>query len=157
MILVVVIVVTLIAANLYTNARDRRIENGYLTERVSSIEFNELQNVLLEFSGDTFLYISYTGNRDINNLDVRLKRLLRAHELTDYFFYLNMREEIQNNPDYLADLNEILSLTNHQIRALPAILYYRDNELLEIMDSYNQLLRSSDFSHLLEKFEIISR
>jgi len=157
MILVVVILVTLISANLYTNARTRRVENGYLTTRVSSIEFKELENVLLEFSGDMFLYISYTGNPDIHTLDVGLRRILRTNELTDQFVYLNMRSQMSDNPNYLADLNEILGLETGQIRVLPAILYYRDNELFEVMDSYRSLLRPSDFSHLLDKFEIISR
>ena len=156
MILFAVILITLIASNLYTNAVKRNIDVGHLSSRVWTIEYDEISDVLVELSGDTFLYISYTGDRDIYNLDVSLRRMINRYDLREQFIYLDMIEQMENN-NFLEDLNETLSLDEMRIRALPAILYYQDNQLVEIIDSHNQLLRASDFSHLLEKFEIIRR
>jgi len=156
MILIVVVLVTLIGANLYNNIVRRQTESGHLTSRVLTMEYNEINNILIELSGDTFIYISYTGNRDIYNLDVRLRRIIDEQKLNDQFIYLNMIDYMKNN-NYLEELNEKLSLTEFKIRALPAILYYRDNQLVQIIDSYNQLLNSGDFTHLLERYEIIQR
>ena len=154
LILVGVVFFTLLIANIYNNVSKSKINNGYLTKYISSINYGEIANTKLEFSGDTFLYISYTGDRDIYNLDVKLKKIIKDNSLNDKVIYLDMKERLDTK-DYLSKLNETLGLNDKKIGKLPAILYYKDDILMTIADSKEGLLRSGDFAQLLEKYEII--
>ena len=159
--LIVTVFLTLIVANLYKNIVNNKINAGVFENY--SIKYNELNSARLEFSGNTFLYISYTGNENIFNLDTKLKKVLKEYGLNDYFFYLNMRGDIDEvSQDYLINtrevnkLNNALELTDKKIVALPAILYYQDDKLISIIDSSKGLIDSGKFVQLLENYEIIN-
>ena len=109
---------------------------------------------MLELNSDAFFYISYTGDSDIHNLEVKLKRILDDHELIDNMIYLNVTDLLEEE-NYLDKINESLNLEDTKIEKLPAIIYFKDNELVKILDSKLALLKSTDFYRLLEQYEII--
>ena len=152
-ILAAVILVVLIGANVYRNIVRNRINEGRLTGFVQSVNFNEISTTRLEFSGDIFLYVSFTGDRDVFNLDTRLKRTINDRELNDNIIYLDMKDFLEDD-NHLYKLNAALVLTDQKINKLPAILYFKDGELMQIIDSQDRLLNSGDFSQLLDEFEI---
>ena len=156
LIIIGVVLLTLFVANIYRNILDAQVDTSYLAKDVASvISYNEIKSAMVEFSGDTFLYISHTGTRDIYNLEVKLKRMLKDYDLMSSVIYLDMNEHLETN-NYLGSLNEALGLTNKKINKIPAIAYYRDGELVEIIDSASGLLSSDTFHKLLEKYEIIN-
>lgn len=149
-----VALVTLLVANIYKNVSNNKVNSSYLAKHVSRIDYNEIGNAKLEFSGDTFLYISYTGEKEIYNLETKLKKIIEEHNLSSQFILLDMSNELEKS-DYLASLNGALGLTEKPIKRLPAIVYYEDDKAITFIDSADQLLTSSDFFLLLEKYEII--
>ena len=154
LILLGVAIFTLLAANIYKNILDNKINNSYLGKFVSSIGYNEIANAKLEFSGDTFLYISYTGEKKIYDLEVKLKKLIKENNLNDQTILLDMTTQTKNS-NYIAKLNDVLELNEIKISDIPAIIYYRDDKVTAIIDSKNQMLSSGDFLQLLEQYEIV--
>ena len=103
-----VVLMTIGSSNIYKNRQENKINNSYLSKFIANIQYNELENARLEFSPDTFLYISYTGNKDIHNFEVKFKKLLRDKELLNNVIYLNIDEEINEEENYLELLNKKL-------------------------------------------------
>ena len=68
--------------------------------------------------------------------------------------YLNVTDLLEEE-NYLDKINELLNLEDTKIEKLPAIIYFKDNELVKILDSKLSLLKSTDFYRLLEQYEII--
>ena len=149
MILLGIAIFTVLAANIYKNIQDNKINNSYLGKYIASITYQEINNAKLEFSGDIFLIISQTGEKSIYNLEVKLKKLIDTYDLNDQAILIDMTG---NN---LGALNETLELDAPGISRLPAIVYYKDNKLITVIDSNEQLLTSGDFLHLLEQYEIV--
>jgi len=150
-----VVLMTIASSNLYKNHLLNKINNSYISKYVANIQINEIQNASVEFSPDTFIYISYTGDQDIYNLEVKLRKVLRENDLIDNFIYMDIANLIEEE-NYLITLNKSLNLKEKEIKKLPGIIYYKDNEIIDIIDSQNGLIDSGDFIQLLEKYEIVS-
>lgn len=155
LILMGVMLITLASSNLYKNRLENKINSSYISKYVANIQANEIKNASVEFSPDTFIYVSYTGDERIYNLEVKIRKILRENNLIDDFIYMDATELMDNN-NYLTTLNESLSLKEKQIKKLPGIIYYKDNEIIDLIDSYNTLIDSGDFTQLLEKYEIVN-
>lgn len=154
LILIGTIFITLAGSNLYKNHLKNRANNSYIAKFVANIQPNEIQNASLEFSPDTFLYISYTGDQDIYNFEVKLKKILKDNELIDNFIYLNITELMEQD-NYLTNLNKTLGLEKNTLKKLPGIIYYKDNKAIDLIDSNVGLINTGNFIQLLEKYEII--
>lgn len=150
-----IIIITIAGSNLYRHYSEGKINSSYISNHVANIQYNELQNAMLEFSSDTFLYISYTGNSEIRDFEVKLKKVLRDNSLIDNMVYLNITGQLENE-DYLDNINKILDLKDIKISKVPAIIYFKDNQVIEIIDSNNSIIDVGKFVQLLEKYEIVS-
>ncbi|MDD2238772.1 MAG: hypothetical protein PHH51_02700 [Bacilli bacterium] len=150
-----IILITVAASNLYRHYLENQINNSYISKHVANIQYNEIQNAMLEFSSDTFLYISYTGDSNIRDLEVKLKKVLRDNDLIDNMVYLNIND-LMENENYIDKLNKILGLKDIKISNVPAIIYFKDNKVIDIIDSKNSQIDVGRFTQLLEKYEIIS-
>lgn len=152
-ILIGVVLLTIASSNLYKNHSANKINNSYISKYVANIQLNEIQTASVEFRSDTFLYISYTGDSNIYNFEVKLKKVLKEKELTDNFIYMNATN-LLTEKDYVATINKTLGLTDNSLKKLPAILYYKDNKIVDIVDSEFNLIDTGKFVQLLEKYEI---
>lgn len=153
LILFAVILLTLGSSNIYKNNLENKINNSYLSKVISNVQYNEIKSASLEFSADTFLYISYTGESKIHSLEVKMKKILKDYELIDNTIYMNIND-LMSQTDYLAKLNKTLNIEENPIEKVPAIIYYKDNKIVEVIDSRHGILDSSKFLTLLDKYEI---
>jgi len=154
LILSVVILLTIISSNLYKNYVTNKINKSYIAKHVSNVQYNEINNAMTELSSDAFLYIGYTGNSEIYSFEVKLKKVLKEKELSDNLIYMNVTDLMEES-DYINKINTTLGLENQlKINKLPAIIYFKDSKIVEVIDSKNQLLNTSLFVQLLEKYEI---
>ena len=156
MIIVCVIVGTLLFAVIYTNMSKHRLNSEYLAKHVSTINYNELQNALIELSGDTILYISFTGQKNTYDLDKGIRKIINNQELKDNVIYINMTDRM-SKADYIKNLNELLGIENRPITTLPALVYFKDADLIDVIDSKDSILTVGEFSRLIEMYEIGSR
>jgi len=150
--LITVVVFTLIVANMYNTYLERNIDGGYLAKHVKTIQFDDLENAKVEFFEDTLLYISFTGDREIYSFDRDLGKRIGKYGIEEIFFYLNMIDHKEDS--YIEKINKTLELTNIKVISLPAMLYFRDGVLIDILDESNTSLSVSEFSRFIEMYEL---
>ena len=156
LILLGVMFITIASSNLYKNHYDNKINKSYISKYVSNMAPNEVEDVLIEVNPDAFIYVSYTGNSEIYNLEVKLRRQLKDYELVDNFIYMDTTEMMKEK-EYLNTLNESLGIKDSGLTKLPGIIYYKDNEIVDFIDSKNGIINTGDFAQLLEKYELINK
>ena len=130
------------------------ISSGTITNEISSL--SELSDVLSETPDEYFLYISYTNDKNIYDMEVNLKKIIQKYELQDKFYYLNI-DEIKKNDGYVEEINSALNLNQERVSSIPTILYYKDHSLVPggiIVKDPNALMQASDFEQMLETMEI---
>lgn len=155
-----VILLTVYIFKWYEVFNNEKITKSYLiSSNVISNEINsldELSDVFSEAPSEYFLYISYTNDKNIYDMEVDLKKIIRKYDLQDKFYYFNI-DNIKNNEGYLEEINSVLNLSKEKVTSVPTILYYKDHELVDgglIHKDTNSLMQATDFEQLLETMEI---
>ena len=151
---VLVIAITFAVVNIASAIKNKKVNNGYINKYVSELQYKELTNYLVEPASNTFIYLTYTGDKNVYNLETKLKKLINNYELGSNFIYVNLTEEM-NKSNFIEELNEKVKAEG-KISKLPVILYYKDGILMEVLEGENDLFTVGDFQKLLDEYEIAS-
>ena len=151
-ILISTIVLTLAFSNIYRTYEKNKSNKSYISKYVTNISCNELSSALTELSSNTFLYLSYTGNNNIYEFERALKRELKNYNLEDSFILVDCTNEL-NEKNNVERLKDLLMVGNREL-VLPAIIYFKDNEAIDFVDSKDGLITIGDFSKILDHNEI---
>ena len=150
-----VILLTIGSSNIYINYSNNKVNQSYISKYISNIQPNEIEIASVEFSSDTFIYVSYTGDKKIYDFEVKLKKLLKDKDLTESFIYTDITK-LKENKNYLKDLNKILGIEKDGLKELPSVIYFKDSKVVDFIDSKNGHINTGDVSQLLEKYELIN-
>ncbi|MBQ8902436.1 MAG: hypothetical protein IJY87_05200 [Bacilli bacterium] len=161
LILVGGIVLTLYIFEWYQVKQEEKLMTSYLISS-NTIESNitdieSLEQITQEAPSSYFIYIGYTGDEDVYNLEKELKRVIDKYKLNDEFYYLDITDLKNKNQDYLKEINSKLDVN---LENIPAIIYVNEGKILDsnVLDGVNDTkLKVSDFEQLLDiyEFEII--
>ena len=110
----------------------------------------EALSVLQETPSNYFVFISYTGNEKVYNLEKKLKKIIDNYNIADTFYYLDMTESIKSN-SLMSYLNK--SFNTDLISSIPCILYYKDGKLDTVIQNATEIFDANELKELLEKSE----
>lgn len=131
--------------------------NSYListnTISLEMTDIDEINAVLSETPSYYFLYISYTNDEDVYNLETELKPLIDEYHLQNSFYFLNVTDFKDTNTNYKEDIADALDIDANIISQVPIILYFKDGELV----STHGIFTASEFQDLLETQDIKSQ
>ncbi len=109
-----------------------------------------LSSVLLEAPSHYFVYVGYTKDEDVYNLEKKLKPLIEEYNLRDSFYYINVTE-IKRKKNYKKDLAKKLNISDSMIKDIPVILYFKDGKVVG-----DSVYNAKDFEKLLKEQDIKS-
>ena len=113
-------------------------------------DLNEIVQVLKESPSEYFVYISHTNDEEVYKLEKKLKKIIDNYSLKDEFYYINT-SDYQTDENLYTKLNDTFNTT--QIKNTPCILYFKNNQLEEIIYNQNTIFDAEKFTKLLEKYE----
>lgn len=124
----------------------------------SSIEdLDSLNQIRQETPTSYFIYISYTGDENVYNLEKNLKRVIDKYKLNDSFYYVDLTNLKNNNENYINEIKNKLNIKN--LKNIPAIIYVKNGEILDsnILDGINgTMLKVEDLEQLLDIYDFES-
>ena len=136
-------------ASWYKVKKEERLLHSYLiktnTISLEVDDISEIPQMLKELPSEYFIYISYTGDEEIYRLEKRLKKVIDSYDIADTFYYINVTDEKKNVE---MKLNDIFSTT--KISNIPCILYFKNNELKDIIVEKDKVFDYNDFINLLK-------
>jgi hypothetical protein len=122
------------------------------------VDLNKAKDTFSTLEGNYFIYVSYTNNSDVYNLEKKLKKVIDDYKLNDNFYYINI-DSIMNNPFKIEELNTLLGYQDSKISTVPTIIYVNKDNLVRIENiisrSDNTMMNVGDFQHLLDINEIV--
>lgn len=128
------------------------VKNKYISKEISNLD--EVNTVFSETSDSYFIYVSYTGDENIYNMEKTLKNEIVKYNLIDNMYYLNVTD-IKNNENYIDEVNKALNLEDRKITKVPTILYFYEGTLVEMTNPKGEALMTvSDFQKLIEISDI---
>jgi len=139
---------------------EEKLSKSYLVSSNTIVheikDIDELNDVFLEMPSEYFVYISYTNDKDVYELEKELKDLIIEYGLKDYFYYINTTE-MKNDKDYLSKISESLAIEKSELSKIPTIIMFRDGKIVTdgvVKREDEQMIKASDFAKLLEIKEI---
>lgn len=158
LLMIAIVLVAFVASKLYNTYKDNQLGESVFERMVGNIQYTDIDSAMSELPSEGFLLISYVKNAEVKKFENALKKAVVSNELQSSFYYMDATE-LMLEDDYIATLNTKFKLEgNKAIKALPAILYYNDGNLMTVISSTkDQMLRVDDFNKMLDSYEIIDR
>ena len=150
----VVVIITFSVASIIKGIKSEKINTGYINKYVSELQYSELDNYLIEPASNTFIYLSYTGDEEVYNLETKLRKVINNYELQTNFIYVNVTDEMVN-ANFYDEINQKIDL-DEKIKRLPVILYYKDGNLIDVVQGDGTIFNVADFQKMLDNYEIAS-
>ncbi len=156
LILVGGILLVFLIFNWYNSKKEEQLLISYLissnTIESSIDDLNSISLIKQEAPSSYFIYMSYTKDENIYNLEKSLKKLIDKYKLNDIFYYVDLTKLKESNSNYLDLIKESLNLK--ELDNLPALIYIQDGEVKEVLDGVkNTLLKITDIEQLLDIYE----
>lgn len=148
-----VIVFTLLVCNIYKNFEGRKSNSSYLTKYVANGDYTDISSMLTEMSNEQYIYISYIGDKNIYNFEKDLKKVLKKYDLLDSIIMIDATDEVDSN-GLVESLNRMLKVNTKQDIMLPAIIYYKNSEPVDYIDSSEGFIGVDRFVQLMDKWEV---
>ena len=157
-----VLVLFIISFLIYTFVSDineNKANSSYLVKHklvTKSYNITEDLSELKNNKGTYFVYLSYTGSKEIYSLEKDLKSLIKQYKLKDKFYYVNL-DSLKDNANKITAVNELLGLTYVQVTKVPTIIYVTNGEIKKgniITRLDDNLFEKGDFQQLLDINEL---
>ena len=139
----------------YNVFKENEVSTSYLVkEKIISNEIkslNELEDVFLEAPSTYFVYVSYTGSKEVYNMEKDIKDLIIDYNLNDSMYFFNTTL-IKDNENYIEEINDALKLKDKKITKVPTIIYYKDSEVVDLISrNDSNIMNMGDFQKLLDR------
>lgn len=121
------------------------IENNLVTNKINTLD--ELNDFIKESPSQLIIYISYTKDNKIYNIEKGFKKLFTKYDLQDIFYIFDISDIKENNKNYIKYLNESLDIN---VNGYPVIIYYEDGSIV----SYKKISSYKDAEKLFKKYDI---
>ncbi len=142
----------------YQVKEEEKLMTSYLissnTVDSSINDLNSLSQIRQEAPSSYFIYLGYTKDEDVYNLEKGLKRLIDKYKLNDIFYYVDLTKLKESDNNYLETIEKSLDIKD--LEQIPAIIYVRNGEILDtnILDGVNGTsLKADDLEELLDIYE----
>jgi hypothetical protein len=157
-----VLIIGVIAASWYAFAwyktiQENKLSKSYLVSKkviTNEIEsLDKISDILSEAPSQYYLYISYTGTKEIYSLEKGVAKVIKEYNLKDSFYYLNI-SDIKDDKNYIQKINKALGLEENTITSIPNIVYYEDGQLVDIINKSSNMMTVGDFQKTLDIHKI---
>lgn len=154
-IIIVACLVMVLIGSLNKIIDNSKNKKSYIVNKVDSYSLEKIDDVYEKLSNNSFLYLSYVGDKRIYNLEKDLYKTLKKNKIVNSFIYVDCTDNI-NDKKIVGNLNDKLNIITDNEIVLPAIIYYKDNKPVDYIDSISSVLTYDKFIQLLDKWEIDS-
>ena len=121
-------------------------------EEITQINLNELDIALSELNNG-IIYIGNIHNKENKRLERDILRKIKSEDLENYVYYCDVSNELNNNKYISILINNFPNIRN-DLKLSPAFIYFKNGEIIEVIDSYEERVTSKDLLYLVEKYQI---
>lgn len=150
---VLVVVLTLLIRSLYINYINQKTSTGAFND----IKINQINTEDIDFAfsevNEAILYISYTGNTEIYEMEKRLIKEIEKKNLKEKVIYWDITDKLKNK-EYLDILKQKFPNIDYEITQVPMLIYIEDGKAKEAMCSELRLIDYNVLNKLVDKYEI---
>lgn len=156
-ILVAIIGIITVVLTLYINAwakayKENKISVSPFSGVIEEVNIKEI-NVTFSEMNEVVLYVGYTNNRKIYDMEERLLKYIKNHDLVEKFIYVDATEYLEKD-EYLKILKNTFEEVKDEIKGAPALIYVKNGKAEKVINSTNGIINTYDVSSLNETYQL---
>lgn len=121
------------------------VKTNTVSMQINNID--DLDTILSEAPNEYFIYISYTHDKDVYNLEKKLKKVIDDYGINDVVYYVNATK-LKNDDNFIKSLNE--KINTNLVSSIPAIIYIKNNEVVNVIQDKKKLINANDLEKILK-------
>ena len=145
--LLIVVFVTFGIVKISKYYDEKKLEKSYFDGYISEVTLKDMNNILTEPSSEMFIIVTEVNNENIYNIEKDIKKVIKRRDIRDNVMFINYT-------DNKKDLNELNKVLGSDIKNIPAIVYYKNGQVVTSIDSINGLINAGEFEKLLDSYEV---
>jgi len=145
--LLIVVFVTFGIVKISKYYDEKKLEKSYFDGYISEVTLEDMRNILTEPSSEMFIIVTEVNNENIYNIEKDIKKVIKRRDIRDNVMFINYT-------DNKKDLNELNKVLGSDIKNIPAIVYYKNGQVVTSIDSTNGLINAGEFEKLLDSYEV---
>lgn len=150
---VVIVAVTLYVRAFYLNYQSSKVNKSVFSDiTIKEINLEDLDFTLNETS-NAILYISYTGSKEIYNMEKKLYKEIKNKNLLDNVIYLNIKDT-DDASLYMDSLKKEFPNIKNEITNFPMFICINDGEGKAAISSELKIVDYKAFDRLIKECEI---
>ena len=147
---IIVIVTLLVARTMYFNHKNVAYSTGaFYNSGISELNSDDINYALSE-TNEAILYVSFTGNKEVYDMEKRLIKEIDRLKLNDKVIYWNIKDYSGN--EAIEILRKHYPEIAYEINALPLLIYIKDGKAQEAMSSELRMIDYVVFDKLAAKY-----
>lgn len=154
--IVVLLAVIVVLLTLYINAWYKTYQENKLSVSPFSGEVEEvdLKEISLTFAemNEVVLYIGYTNNKSIYDMENRLLKYIKSNDLIDKFIYVDVTD--YKKSEYLDILKNTFSDKSEEINEVPLLIFVKNGKAELVINSKAGVINTSDIDNIKEKYDL---
>ena len=156
LLMILVILLALLGLKTYKSRQNFIYTTSPLEKVVNTMSIDDLDSATIELASDSFVYITYTESKDVYTFEKKLHKTIIDNNLQNNFYLLDATD-IKLEDNYIDMLNKKFSLKEkNSIKALPALLYYKDGKLVKVLSSTDkEMINNDSVLNLLDSYELL--
>ena len=155
LLMILVVLLALLLVKVYKSRQNFIYKTSPLEKVVNIMSVDDLDSATAELASNSFVYITYTESKDVYSFEKQLKKTIIDNNLQNNFYLLDATD-IKLEDNYLKDLNKKFLLKDNTIKALPALLYYKDGKIVKILSSTDkEMINNDSVLNLLDSYELL--
>ncbi len=150
---VLVIVFSLYFRSLYLKYNTSKIESGiFYNKAINQINTQDFNFAMIE-SNEAIMYVSYTGDKNIDIMENRLFKEIEKLNISDKIIYWNVTDLMQNK-EFIGMLRNKFPSVAVDINTVPLLIYIEDGQAIKVEDSSKKMIDYKTLQDIVNKYEI---
>lgn len=150
---ILVIIAVLYIRTFYLSYQASKINNSVFYDKSINQMNTDDFDFALEEINEAILYVSFFDYPKVYNMEKKLYNEFEKRELIDKIVYWNV-SDIKDNNEYIRILKNKYPVTADKINTAPLIIYIKDGEAMDVIDSSHGLIDVKQLKDLLTKYGI---
>lgn len=119
---------------------------------IEEVNINEI-NVTLSEMNEVVLYVGFTNDKKLYDMEKRLVKYIKNHDLVDKFIYVNIND-YKDNGQYIDILKQTFVEIEKDIVEAPMLVYVKNGKAEKVINSKNGVIDTYDITSLNEEYQL---
>ena len=149
---IITVCLTLYANAWYKTYQDNKLSVSPFSGIVEEVDLKEI-NLTLAESNEVILYVGYTNNKSVYEMEQKLIKYAKNNNLVDKFIYVDVTDYMKNG-EYLSILKDVFNEKKDEIKEAPILVFVKNGKAEIVINSKFGIINPSDIDALKDQYDL---